>query len=382
MSIDGEICYDINMQKNNTDTKFWVALSTHEKIGARTLAKLYKRFKKMERVWDVSRNELAKAGLDLGQIEAVEEIVAKVDPDIEMAKLSKLGIGVMILPDENYPKLLKEIPDPPGLLYVRGKIEPADEVALAVVGSRKYTSYGERAVEKIVMPLARQKITIISGLALGIDTLAHKAALAAGGRTLAVLGCGLDQIYPVTNIRLADQIIQGRGAVISEFPLGTPSYRSNFPIRNRIIAGLSLGTVVVEGAIESGSLITARAALDYNREVFAVPGSIFSETSEGPNRLIQMGAKAVFEAKDILTELNLTDNLAETEAREIIADTHEEEILLKLLKKPKLVDELIKESKLTPPLVNTTLIMLEMKGAIANLGGTRYEIRGKLKERK
>lgn len=364
----------------DNETKYWVALNTSEKIGARTFAKLYKRFKKLEKVWSASREELSSTGIDLGQVQAVEDVVAKIDPDIEMAKLSKLNIDVLILPDDNYPALLKEIPDPPGVLYVRGKIEPADELAIAVVGSRRYTAYGERAVEKIVTPLTRQKITIISGLALGIDTLAHKAALAAGGRTIAVLGCGLDQIYPVTNIRLADQIIQGRGAIISEFPLGTPSYPSNFPIRNRIIAGLSLGTVVVEGAIESGSLITARAALDYNREVFAVPGSIFSEISEGPNRLIQMGAKCVLEAKDILTELNLTDNLAESEAREILADTAEEEILLKLLKKPKLVDELIKESKLPPAFVNTTLIMLEMKGAIANLGGTRYEIRGKLKE--
>ncbi len=361
------------------DAKFWVALSTHEKIGARTFAKLYKRFKKLEKVWEAPRKELARTGIDLGQVQGIEEVVAKVDPDMEMAKLAKLGIEVLIFPDDNYPKLLKEIPDPPGVLYVRGKIEPQDEMAIAVVGSRKYTAYGERATEKIVSPLARQKITIISGLALGIDTLAHKAALAAGGRTIGVLGCGLDQIYPVTNIRLADQIIQGRGAVISEFPLGTPSYRSNFPIRNRIIAGLSLGTVVIEGAIESGSLITARAALDYNREVFALPGSIFSETSEGPNRLIQMGAKAVLEPQDVLTELNLTDNLAESEVREILADTAEEEILLKLLKKPRLVDELIKESKLSSSAVNTTLIMLEMKGVVTNLGGTRYEIRGKLR---
>jgi len=362
------------------DTKFWVALSTSEKIGARTFLKLYKRFKKLEKVWTASREELSSAGLDLGQVQAVEKIVAKVDPDKEMAKLEKIGIEALILPDENYPALLKEIPDPPGVLYIRGKIEAADELALAVVGSRKYTSYGEQATEKFVTPLARQKITIISGLALGIDTLAHKSALAAGGRTIGVLGCGLDQIYPVTNIRLADQIIQSRGAIISEFPLGTPSYRSNFPIRNRIIAGLSLGTLVIEGAVESGSLITARAALDYNREVFSVPGSIFSETSEGPNRLIQMGAKMVLEPKDILTELNITDSMATQEARLLMADTKEEEILLNLLKKPRLVDELIKESKMPSSTVNATLVMLEMKGAVANLGGTRYEIRGKLKE--
>lgn len=363
----------------NIDTKYWVALSTHPKIGARTLNKLFKRFKLLEKVWGAPRGKLAEAGLESVQIEAVFEVVAKIDPDQEMAKLAKFGINVLILADETYPQLLKEIADPPGILFVRGEILPADELAIGVVGSRKYTIYGERATEKLVGPLASKKITIISGLALGIDTLAHRAALACGGRTLAVLGCGLDQIYPSTNVRLADQIINGRGAIISEFPLGTPAYRSNFPMRNRIIAGLSLGTLVIEGALESGSLITARAALDYNREVFAVPGSIFSEASEGPNRLIQMGAKTVICANDILTELNIDQFLGEKEAQIIIADTPNEEILLRLLEHPMLVDELIKESKLAPTLVNTTLIMLEMKGAISNLGGTRYVIRGKLK---
>lgn len=364
------------------EVKYWVALNTSEKIGARTFLKLSKRFKKLSRVWQASHRDLELAGLDLSQIQAVENIISKTDPDKEMERLAKFGISVLILPDDNYPQLLKEIPDPPGVLYVKGEILPADEIALAVVGSRSYTEYGERVVNKIVGQLAKNKITIISGLALGIDTLAHRQTLASGGRTIGVLGCGLDQIYPAANVRLADQIIQGRGAIISEFHLGTPSYRSNFPIRNRIIAGLSIGTVVIEAAVESGSLITARAALDYNREVFAVPGSIFSETSVGPNLLIQMGAKPVLEAKDILTDLNLTDNLAESEAREIIPDSPEEKILLKLLKKPCLVDELIKESGLPAPQVNSTLILLEMKGAIANLGGTRYEMRGKLKGEK
>ncbi len=369
------------MQESQYDEqKFWVALSTHPKIGARTLTKLYKRFRLMSKVWSASRQSLMEAGLDLAQVEAVFEVIAKIDPIKEMEKLNRLKINVLILSDKNYPPILAEIADPPAILYIKGEILPEDELSIGVVGSRKYTNYGERAVEKFVGPLAQNKLTIISGLALGIDTLAHKMALQAGGRTLAVLGCGLDQIYPSSNVHLADKILQGHGAIISEFPLGTPAYRSNFPMRNRIIAGLSLGTLVVEGAVDSGSLITARAALDYNREVFAVPGSIFSETSEGPNRLIQMGAKIVLEAKDILNELNIDSSLEEKEAQLIIADTPEEKILLELLKSPMLVDELIKESKLGPPLVNTTLIMLEMKGAVSNLGGTRYVIKGKLKE--
>ncbi len=362
------------------DRKFWVALSTHPKIGARTLTKLYKRFGKMSKIWTGEKGKLLESGLDSSQIKAVLEVVAGVDPDREMAKLDRFKIKVWTLADKSYPQLLKEIPDPPAILYYRGEILLVDELSIGVVGSRKYTDYGERAVEKLIYPLAKQKMTIISGLALGIDTLAHTAALRAGGRTLAVLGCGLDQIYPASNVRLADQIIQGRGAIISEFPVGTPALKFNFPMRNRIIAGMSLGTLVIEGAVDSGSLITARAALDYNREVFAVPGSIFSETSEGPNRLIQMGAKMVMDAQDILVEFNMEQSLLEKEAQAVIvADSQNEEILLRLLKEPMLVDELIMATKMAPPLVNTTLIMLEMKGAVSNLGGTRYVIRGKLK---
>ncbi len=362
------------------EEKYWVALSTHNKIGARTFVKLFKRFKKLENVWKATRRELAEAELDLTQVDAVTEVVAKVDPEKEMAKVKKLGLEILILPDKNYPKTLYEIPDPPGILYLKGKILPQDEVSLAVVGSRKYSIYGQRITEKIVWQLAKNKLTIVSGLALGIDALAHQSALEANGRTIAVLGCGLDQVYPISNIRLADKILASNGAIITEFPIGMPALRYNFPIRNRIIAGLSLGTLVVEAASESGSLITARAALEYNREVFAVPGSIFSETSEGPNRLIQMGAKMALSAEDILNELNITQKLRHVEASIIIPDSQEEEILLNLLKKPVLVDTLIKESKLAPTLVNSTLIMLEMKGMVTNLGGTSYVIRGKLKE--
>ncbi|MCL5407457.1 MAG: DNA-processing protein DprA [Patescibacteria group bacterium] len=360
------------------DKKYWVALSTHQKIGARTLLKLYKKFKVLERVWSAGTYALSEAGLNLDQIAAVKEVILKKNPEKEWEKLQKYKIDILIYPDKDYPKLLKEIPDPPGILYVRGKILPSDEIALAVVGSRKFTSYGEQATYELVYSLASQKITIVSGLALGIDTLAHRAALEAGGRTLAVLGCGLDQIYPVSNIRLADKIIAGSGAIISEFPLGTPALRFNFPIRNRIIAGLSLGTLVVEAALNSGSLLTATAAIDYNREVFAVPGSIFSETSCGTNRLIKMGAKMVTSFEDILEELSLEDKRAKNQAREIIPDSPEEEILLKLLKQPILVDLLVQKSGLETAVINSTLIQLEIKGKVRNCGGSQYVINGKL----
>lgn len=362
------------------DIKYWVALSTHQKIGARTFAKLYKRFKKLKNVWQASRKEIASTGVDLGQMEAIEEVISKIDPLDEAKKLKKYNIDVIILPDSKYPKLLKELPDPPGLLYIRGNVLPQDEIALAVVGSRKYTTYGAKAVEEIVYPLAKNKLTIVSGLALGIDAIAHKVALAASGRTIGVLGCGLDQIYPSSNIHLADKILSSGGAIISEFPLGMPALKYNFPIRNRIIAGMSLGALIIEGAADSGSLITAQAAIEYNREIFAVPGSIFSETSIGPNHLIQMGGKLVTSANDILAELNIKTLADQVKAQIVIPDSKEEEILLNLLKKPTMVDILIRQSKMEPALVNSTLIMLEMKGKITNLGGTSYVIRGKLKE--
>lgn len=362
----------------DNEKKYWVALSTHQKIGARTFQKLYKRYINLSKVWHTNDNELSEAGLDLGQIQAVKEVVNKIDVEKEWKKLAHHKVDVIIYPEKIYPKLLKEIPDPPGILYIKGKLLPEDEISLAVVGSRKYTPYGQKVTEKIIYPLVQSKMTIVSGLALGIDAIAHSETLRVKGRTIVVLGCGLDQIYPVYNIRLADKILAQNGAIISEFPLGMPALRYNFPIRNRIIAGMSLGTLIVEGAAESGSLITAQAALDYNREVFAIPGPIFSETSIGPNHLIQMGAKLVLSAQDILNELNIRSKTYEKFARVIIPDTKEEEILLKLLENPNLVDNLIKESKLAPALVNSTLLMLEMKGKIINLGGTRYQIRGKL----
>lgn len=362
----------------NPDVKYWVALSTHQKIGARTFAKLYKRFKKLEKVWQAKERELAEAGLDLSQIEAVKEVIDKKNPDEEVAKLKKHHLDVLILPDENYPKLLKEIPDSPGILYLKGKLLPQDDLAIAVVGSRKFSNYGQTVTHELVYPLARAKITIVSGLALGIDAFAHQAALEAKGRTIGILACGLDQVYPVSNIRLVDKILASGGAIISEFPLGMPAFTYNFPIRNRIIAGLSLGTVVIECTENSGSLLTATAAIEYNREVFAVPGEIFAETSTGTNRLIKMGAKLVTSHRDILDELAIEEKIEFSKAREILPDSPEEDILLKLLREPQIIDQLVAKSNLDPAAVNATLIQMEIKGKVRNMGGTRYVIKGKL----
>jgi len=361
------------------EAQYWVALSRHQKIGARTFLKLHKRFRSLKLIWQATQRELAEAHLDLGQIEAVKEVIAKVNPEEELKRLKKYKVDVLIYPDPEYPKILKEIPDPPGILYFKGKILPEDEIALAVVGSRKYSAYGKRATEQIVYPLARNHLTIISGLALGIDSIAHEVALKAEGRTIAVLGCGLDQIYPTSNIRLADRILASGGAIISEFPLGMPALRYNFPIRNRIIAGMSLGTLVIEATEISGSLLTAAAAIDYNREVLAVPGEIFAGNSLGTNKLIKMGAKIVTTYQDILEELKIEEKSKAANAREVLPANKEEENLLKLLREPLLADQIVVKSGYETSIVNSLLVQMEIKGLIRNLGGTRYVINGKLK---
>lgn len=275
-----------------------------------------------------------------------------------------------------YPSRLKQIHKPP-LLYVRGALIDADEPCFAVVGTRAPTTYGRQIVGELVEPLARAGLTIVSGLALGIDALAHEAALNAGGRTIAVLGGGVDDgsIYPVTNRNLAFRIIKEGGAVISEFPPGAESFKSNFPQRNRIISGLSLGVLIIEAKEDSGSLITARAALDQNREVFAVPGDITRATSIGPNNLIKMGARPVTTASDILDALGLENLKESAAARAIHPDSKEEAALLPhLSREPVHIDELVRASGLPVASVGSALTLMEIKGKIRHLGGMNYVI--------
>ncbi len=283
------------------------------------------------------------------------------------------NIGKITIRDKDYPASLKEISDPPKELYIKGKIIPQDKVAVGVVGTRKYTPYGKQVTFDIVGKLARLGITIVSGLARGIDTFAHQAALESNGRTIAVLGSGLDKasFFPPPNYYLGEKISQ-QGAVISEYPIGVHGTKFTFPQRNRIISGLSLGVVVVEAPKESGALITAALALEQNREVFAVPGSIYEKNSIGTNRLIKMGAKLVIDVEDILEELNLS-HLLTTEKKKIKPDNKEEEIILSVLSaQPTHIDEIIKKSSLTPGIVNSTLMILELKKAVRNLGKGNY----------
>ena len=279
-----------------------------------------------------------------------------------------MEIQKITLDSPNYPQLLKEIYDPPKQLYVWGDLRAQENYPLAVVGTRKVSSYGKQATTELTRNLAKTGLTIISGLALGVDGLAHQACLDVGGRTIAVLGSGLKKIYPTLHKNLAEKIVKAGGAVISEYEPDQGPTKWTFPLRNRIVAGMSLGTLVIEAPEGSGALITASCTLDLGREVFAVPGNIYQANSFGPNQLIKMGAKSVTKAEDVLDALNL--ELASPIKKEIKPANQEEKIILEILTlEPLHIDEIIKQSKLDAPVISSTLIIMEMTGKIKNLGG-------------
>lgn len=357
-----------------SDLKYWNAWNQNLKIGAIRFKKLYSHFENMEQAWHADSLELKKTGLEDKIVDYILVKRPTISPDQEMEKLVKENIKILTIKDKNYPKLLKEIYDPPALLYVKGEIKEQDEFAISVVGTRKISQYGKQVIPDIVQELASNKITIISGLALGADTLAHQAAIAVQGRTIAILGSGIDNqsIYPYVNKSLA-QIIANNGAVISEYPLGTLPLKQHFPARNRIVSGLSLGTLIIEAPSDSGALITARLAIEQNRDVFAIPGSIYSPNSQGPNSLIKQGAKPITCAQDILDELNLSMATSYQQTKEIIPETKEEEILLKIItKEPLHIDKIVQQSKMAASQVSAALTMMEMKGKVRNLGAMNY----------
>lgn len=356
------------------DLKYLVALSTFIKFGSKALFKLKRGFSNFEHAFKAGLPELVKAGIDEKIALEFIETRAKINPDAEWEKLEKENIKIVTPVDTAYPPLLKELYDLPALLYVKGILpDGGDKFPLAVIGSRKVSPYGRQVIEEIVSALARQGITIVSGLALGADACAHAATLQVGGRTIAVLGSGVDQFCPQTNHRLAEQILANGGAVISEFPLSALPLRQNFPMRNRLISGMCLGTLVIEAAVDSGSLITAKCALDQNREVFSIPGSIFSSLCAGTNNLLKMGAHVVTSAEDILDELNLERAEKLLEDRPIKADSPEEAAILKILtREPKHIDNITKDTALTASSALSTLTLMEMKGKVKNMGGMMY----------
>ena len=365
---------------SNKNIKYWVGFSLIPGIGRVRLTQLENYFSNLEDAWKASPVELKHAGLDSGSIRAIQYWQPKISLEAEMEKLDRYGVKVLTWHDPDFPSRLKEIYDYPPLLYVRGSLLPEDEWCLAVVGTRRASVYGRQVTEEIVADLAQNKITIVSGLAKGIDSIAHHSALDAGGRSIAVFASGLDIVYPSENASLARSIIQ-QGALISEYPLGTRPKADNFPRRNRIMSGLSLGVLVVEAGETSGALITAHLALEQNREVFAIPGSILSPASRGTNRLIQEGAKLVRSYTDILEELNLTAVAQQIEMKEVIPASDTESLLLKQLSaEPTHIDEVCRSSGLPISMVSSTLAMMELKGLVKQVGTMNYVLARELRE--
>ena len=355
--------------------KYIIALSSFPKFGPVRLKKLRHYFSDYKKAFQGNLFELKKAGIEEPIASEFISWRNESDPNKLISDLIKEKINIITLDDPLYPRLLKEIYNPPALLDYRGQFTKDLDFSFAVVGTRKYSPYGQQVTSNIVEDLVRNNFIIVSGLALGIDTIAHNTTLKTGGRTIAVLGCGLDKqsIYPSSNRYLAEKIISQNGLVISEFPLLTPPLRHHFPQRNRIISGLSLGTLVIEAAKKSGALITASTALEQNREVFAVPGSIYSLVSEGPNNLIKQGATAISGVEDILTSLDLKEISTYINNKKILPESREEEALLKNLSRTPLhINDIIIKAKLPAATVSATLTMMEMKGLVRNLGSMQY----------
>ncbi len=358
---------------NLLDEKIYAnALNSVPSLGPVSLTKLYNLFGSWISAWKGDGSDYIQAGL-LPKI--VNQIIAdkrKINPEQSFAELARRQIETLLVSEKAYPKLLKEIIPAPPLLYIRGKLETLHSLTVGVVGTRKVSAYGTTACEDLVLGLVTNGVTIASGLAFGVDAVALNTAVNNSGRCIAVLASDLDNasISPKVNFNLAQRIMDN-GCLVSEFPLGIAVQKGNFLARNRIISGLSVGTLVIEADRESGALITANYSLEQNREVFAVPGSIFSATSRGTNHLIKQGAKLVTSAFDILEELNISNSpLIQADSFEATAE--ETQILELLSQDPMHIDDLIKTIKLSPAIINSSLTMLEMKGRIKNLGGATY----------
>ncbi len=392
----------------------WVALSQVPRLGAARLCLLQAHFDgDIQKAWGAPARELRAAGIGRTVALAVVEARRTVDPDGELERLTQCGVDPLTWCDERYPPRLKETADAPPVLYVKGTLSPADEISVAVVGTRRPTEYGRRVTADLCDALAARGVTVVSGLALGIDARAHASALDAGGRTIAVLGNGLDTVYPSENSGLARRIIEQGGALVSEFALGVRPDPSNFPRRNRIISGMTLGTLVTEASQTSGTRWTVYHALEQNREIFCVPGSVYSDSSKLTNRLIRDGAKLVTEVGDILVELGLDDDPRQltleidddrergdtndtrhrkagaphapsdgsegevASARRVpveVVDPDEAELLSLISLEPQHIDDLVQQSEQPISQVSGLLTMLELKGLIQQVGSMHYQL--------
>jgi DNA processing protein len=351
------------------------ALNIYPGFGPVKLLLLLNVFGSAKDAFFASESQLIKSGISGEDAKNFSALKTKINIEEEIQKLSKNQIDLLIYTDKNYPKLLLEISKFPPILYVKGKIINPDELCVSIVGTRKISNYGRTVIGNLISPLVSAGVTIVSGMAFGIDASAHQLALDQKRRTIAVLGGGLDDasIYPKHHQLLAQNILDNGGALISEYPIGTPSLKHHFISRNRIISGLSVATGVIECDLQSGSLITAKYALEQNRNVYAVPGPIYQEGSKGPNNLIKMGAKPFTCAEDILEDLNLKTYPAQQKVQSLFGDNAEESTILKILSlEPIGINDLIKLSGLEAGKTTSALTFLEMKGKVKNLGGQQY----------
>ena len=372
------------------DARAWITLNLIPGVSPHQFVRLMARFKTPDAVLGASQSALEEV---LGARSEIPERIVNyaqvVDIDRELKLIEKLQVDVITLEDPRYPLRLAEIYEPPILLYARGRLEPADANAVAVVGTRAATTYGKLVAERLGAELAARRITVVSGMAAGIDSAAHRGTLRAGGRTVAVLGCGVDIVYPAHNDKLMDEIIE-RGCVLSEFPMSTPGFARNFPRRNRIISGLSLGTVVVEAGRNSGALITARRAMEQGREVFAVPGKVDSAKSVGTHALIKDGAKLTETADDIVEEISVHlefPEIAEPEQPEPSVEREtklepagdldglsslEKRVYQILSREPVHIDTIIGSCGTESAETLGALTLLELKGLVRQLPGKQF----------
>ena len=357
------------------DLERMIALNMIEDLGSVRTRSLLKHFGSLKEIFEAREKELERVkGIGSKIAERMVYSIKNIDAKKELELAERRGVKIITFLDRDYPERLKNIYDPPMVLYVKGDILPQDALAIAIVGSRNASFYGIQSAERLSFELASRGITVVSGLARGIDSSAHKGALKAKGRTLAILGSGILNMYPEEHFILADEISK-QGAVISEFPMATIPDRGNFPRRNRIISGLSLGVVVVEAAEKSGALITSDIAMEQGREVFAVPGKIDSMTSKGTNRLIKQGAKLAESCDDILEELHLqiTTSLKVEEDSLPHALDKEESLVYNLLSsEPQHIDELSEATRLGVTRISGILLNLEMRRLTRQLPGKNF----------
>jgi len=354
------------------DTAFWLALSYC--LTGRQLKKIYDYFPNGGSAWLATNDELTRLALTTEAVQKITDKRKTLNPQKLFENFNKSGIKMVFYTDENYPELLKQCYDAPVILFYRGTLPNENEQPLGVVGTRRYTNYGKAVTLRLTQELANAGLTIVSGLARGIDGLAHETTINAGGRTVAILGSGLadDDIYPHEHLKLAKRIIENGGLLLSEYPPGVGPEKFHFPERNRIIAGYSLGTLVIEAPEKSGALITAKISLEYNREVMAVPGDIFSLNSAGVNGLIKLGARVVTEVTDVLETLQIKRITRNEPKINLLLSEVETKIFSILSHKPKHIDEITTTIQLNSSEVSSTLTVLEIRGIVKDLGGKYY----------